>query len=196
MDDFPTVYWPAWNVDSSFLPGTQLPLESQDRLWAVLTIVFYGDKVVLADIRGRGLCIPSGKIEAGETIDEASQREAYEETGARLDSERRALIGCYRLVTRGASNDSLPLAGGGLGRGTDPAAGRVRFCPVFVAEALGFEAIPEGSESQGVQLAPIEDVAELYFIWDDLMAAVFAYAEERRQSLFPSGIAVSDLMQG
>ena len=39
--------------------------------------VFYGDKVALADIEGRGLCIPSGKIEPGETLDAAAERETW-----------------------------------------------------------------------------------------------------------------------
>ena len=71
-----------------------LPPESAGHLWAVLLFVFYGDKVALADIEGRGLTIPSGRIEPGETLDEAAVREAWEETGANLDSARRRLIGC------------------------------------------------------------------------------------------------------
>ena len=176
--DFPTVYWPAWDADATFEAGEHLSPESEGRLWAVLGFVFYGDKIALADIAGRGLCIPSGRIEPGETVDEALVREAWEETGARLDPERRRLIGCYRLVPRTGSQ-----------------AGLVRFCPVFVAEAWGFEPVPESSESRGLVLAATEDVSEFYFTWDDLMAAVFAYAEERRNTLFPAGISLSALTQ-
>ena len=171
--DFPTVYWKAWNVDATFIPGQFLPEGSRGLLWAALTIVYYGDKVVLADIEGRGLCIPSGKIDSGETVDEAAEREVYEETGVRLDPERRRLIGCYRMVVRGNE--------------------KVRYCPVFVAEAVGFEPIPEGSESRGIFLAAIEDLSDLYFTWDELMAAVFDLAERERQSMLPSGIPFSDL---
>ena len=183
-DRFPTVYWKPWNVDAAFVPGEQLPEESQGKLWAVLAIVYYGDKVVLADIEGRGWCIPSGKIEAGETLDAAVEREVYEETGVRLDGERRRLIGCYRLTPRSGS----PIIGGGGGRSADPE----RWCPVFIAEALGFEDIPAGSESRGIFLASIEDLADLYYTWDDLMAAVFDYAESRRPSLLPSGIRIGE----
>ena len=171
---FPTVYWKAWDVDATFLPGSQLPEGSLGRLWAALTIVYYGDKVVLADIEGRGLCIPSGKIEAGETLDQAAEREVYEETGARLDHDRRRLIGCYHMVVR--------------------VTGAVRYCPVFVAEAVGFEPIPDGSESRGIFLAAIEDLSDLYFTWDELMAAVFDLAERERQAMLPSGIPFSDLL--
>lgn len=176
MPDFPTVYWHTWDSDATFLPGDELPSESQGRLYAVLVFVFYGDKVALADIAGRGLCIPSGRIEPGETLDAAAEREVWEEVGGHLDPERRRLIGCYRLVSRGG-----------------PEPGRVRWCPVFVAEALGFESLPAGSESRGLFFAAVEDVADLYFSWDALMAAVFAYAEAQKQALFPIGMRLSEL---
>lgn len=176
---FPSAYWHFWDVDAVFAPGEELLPESQGRLWAVLVFVFYGDKIALADIRGRGLCIPSGRIEAGETLNDATERECFEEAGARLHPAHRRLIGCYRLVPR--SGDF---------------AGQTRFCPVFIAEALGFEAIPESSESQGLFLASLEDVADLYFFWDSLLAEVFAHAEARRQVLFPAGTPLTDLTGG
>lgn len=173
-EPFPTVYWDEWDSDATFDAGDTLPPESAGRLWAVLLFVFYGDKVALADIEGRGLTIPSGRIEPGETLDEAGVREAWEETGANLDPDRRRLIGCYRLMPR-----------------TGKYAGETRYCPVFAAEAFGFASIPGGSESRGLVLAAWEDVADLYFTWDPLMAAVFEYARERRDSLFPAGVAIS-----
>ena len=174
QEPFPTVYWPAWDADATFDAGDALPPESAGRLWAVLMFVFYGDKVALADIEGRGLTIPSGRIEPGETVDEAAVREAWEETGANLDPNRRRLIGCYRLTPRSGAHR-----------------GQARFCPVFVAEAFSFGSIPEGSESRGLVLAAWEDVADVYFAWDLLMAAVFKYAQERKDALFPAGVAVS-----
>ncbi len=173
-EPFPTVYWAEWDSDATFDAGDALPPESAGRLWAVLLFVFYGDKVALADIEGRGLTIPSGRIEPGETLDDAAVREAWEETGANLDPARRRLIGCYRLTPR-----------------SGPHAGETRYCPVFAAEAFGFAAIPDSSESRGLVLAAWEDVADLYFTWDPLMAAVFDYARERREALFPAGVAVS-----
>ena len=175
---FPTVYWQAWDADATFEPGERMPESSPGQLWAVLVFVFYGDRVLLADIAGRGLCIPSGRIEPGETMEEAAERESFEETGVRLSPERRRLIGWYRLTSRSGSQ-----------------AGQVRFCPVFVAEALGFGQIPPGSESQGIMLAAIEDVADLYYTWDPLMAAVFAYAEAQKKALFPYGTPLSALFE-
>jgi len=171
-EKFSSVHWANLKSDATFLPGEELPILSKGKLWAVLTFVFYGDKVALADIAGRGLCVPSGKIEPGETVDAAAVREVWEETGATLDPERRRLIGCYHLT---------PHAGTEMPE---------RYCPVFVAEAWGFSPIPEGSESRGVVMAALEDVADVYFTWDALMAEVFDYAEERRSVLFPVGLSV------
>jgi len=42
-------------------------------------------------------------------------------------------------------------------------------------------------------LASVEDVSEVYYVWDDLMAEVFAYAEECRAALFPVGVSLSTL---
>jgi len=173
---FSTVTWSNLKSEATFLPGEELPPQSEGKLWAVLTFVYYGDKVALADIAGRGLCIPSGKIEPGETLDEAAVREVWEETGGQLQPDRRRLIGCYRLTPSG----NLP---------TTPE----RYCPVFVAEAWGFAPIPEGSESHGLVLAAVEEVAEIYFLWDALMAEVFAFAQERREALFPVGLPLSEL---
>lgn len=175
LDTFPTVYWAAWNSDATFAASEHLPPASEGRLWAVLMFVFYGDKVVLADIEGRGWCIPSGKIEPDETIDAAAAREVWEETGATLHPERRRLIGSYLLTPRSGVS-----------------AGQPRYCPVFIAEAWNFEAIPPASESRGRMLAAWEDVAEMYFTWDPLMAAVFEYAEERKNALFPVGVSLAD----
>lgn len=170
---FPTALWETWECMATFIAGDELPEESAGKLWAVLAFVFYGDKVVLADIRHRGMCIPSGKIEPGETLDEAIVREVWEETGAVLRDDRRRLLGCYCLEDAGPAKTK-------------------RYCPVFVTEASGFEPIPVGFESLGIFLAAMEDVADLYFFWDDLMAAVFAFAADKRDDWFPVGMSISE----
>ena len=50
----------------------------------VLVICQYGDGWLLTNHKKRGLEFPGGKMESGETLEEAAQREAYEETGAIL----------------------------------------------------------------------------------------------------------------
>jgi len=163
-------------MDATFLPGEHLPLESRGHLWAVLVHAYYGDQVVLADIVGRGVTIPSGKIEPGETIDQAAVREVYEETGGRLHDTRRYLIGCHLSTRR-----------------SGPEAGITKYSPVIVAEVVQFDPIPEGSESRGFVLLAPEAVAEQYYMWDDLLAAEFNFALERKEELLPAGIDIKDL---
>jgi len=173
---FPKVRWDAWKCEASFLPGDELPAKSNGRLFAVLVFVFYGDKIVLADIAERGYCIPSGRIEPDESITEAALREVFEETGVTLKNEELYLIGTYELVGVGTGKFST------------------RYCPVFIAEAFGFEPIPAGSESRGILLAAAEDVEEVYYHWDPLMDAVFQYAGQVHADRHKAGISLSELL--
>lgn len=175
---FPTVYWPEWKCRASFVTSNRLPPIPSETLYAVLVFVFYGDRVALADITDRGYCIPSGRIEPCEEPVAAVVREAFEETGARLAPEQVYPIGWYRLVS--TENPEKP----------------DRICPVFVTEANGFSEIPKGSESRGIVLAAVEDVADLYFTWDELMSAVFDYANHVRTDTFKPGISLSEFMTG
>jgi hypothetical protein len=38
-----------------------------------------------------------------------------------------------------------------------------------------------------------EDVASLYFAWDELLASVFEYAYMAKERLFPAGYSISTL---
>jgi len=71
----------------------------------------------------------------------------------------------------------------------------VRHAPTFIAEVQSVGSRPDGSESRGVRMANVEDVASLYFAWDDLLAAVFAYAYAKKQERFLVGVSLSDLMK-
>ena len=173
---FPTVYWSEWNSDVTFLPGYELPAESQGKLYAVLVHAFYGDRMVMADIANRGVCIPSGRLLPEESIDAAAVRETYEETGGHLHDLRRRLIGCYRMRRR-----------------VEPAAvngSAVFYSAVFVADVTHFEPIPADSESRGFFLIAPEDVAGQYFMWDSLLTEAFLYAIEQRALFSPPGVSL------
>ena len=48
----------------------------------VLVICQYGEEWLLTNHKKRGLEFPGGKMESGETLEQAARREAFEETGA------------------------------------------------------------------------------------------------------------------
>jgi 8-oxo-dGTP pyrophosphatase MutT (NUDIX family) len=170
---FPRVYWSNWDVDVEFIPGAELPPESQGKIFAAIVFAFFGSNVVMADIVDRGVCVPSGHLLPGEAIDACAVRETIEETGAHLDPKRRQLIGCYRMERHETSGVA---AGAGIS-----------YSACFVAEVTHFGLIPEGSESRGYFLLTPEDIADQYFMWDDLLAAAFDFACSERERLFPNG---------
>ena len=133
---------------------------------------FYGDRVVLGDIAHRGWCIPSGHVEAGETDEQAVRREAWEETGVTLGTV--AYLGHFILTHRET--------------------GIVRHAPTFIGQVSALGDVPKNSESRGMMLASVEDVADLYFAWDALLADVFAYAWAQKALRFPVGVSLSALM--
>lgn len=160
---FPTVTWRRETV--TFVPELRTELPARH----ALVFPFYGDRVVLAEIPDRGWCIPSGRIEVGESPEEAARREAYEEAGVTLG----------RLVPLGSFVF------------TEPETGTQRHAPAFVAEAVGLGALPDGSESQGRMLVAVEDIAGLYYAWDALLAAVFEEAASAKAQLLPAGTLLS-----
>ncbi|MCG1009408.1 NUDIX domain-containing protein [Salinicoccus sp. ID82-1] len=61
----------------------------------ILCICRMDGKYLLTDHRTRGIEFPGGKIEAGESPEEALHREVFEETGASLDAVK--YIGAYTV---------------------------------------------------------------------------------------------------
>jgi 8-oxo-dGTP diphosphatase len=167
---FPAVRWK--NETATFVAApSETERDPRVPAPAALVFPFYGDKVVLADIVSRGWCIPSGHIEAGETPEDAVRREAKEEAGITLG--RVAYLGWFVLI--------------------HTETGVLRHAPTFIAEVrtLGGDVLAE--ESRGAQLVNAEDVASLYFAWDELLASVFEYAYAAKEKLFPSGYSISAL---
>lgn len=160
---FPSVFWGDDHV--TFLPG----VVTESPVWA-LVFPFYGDRLVLAQIPGRGWCIPSGRIESGETVEEGARREVWEESGATLS--RMALLGTFQLANK--------------------TTGKTHYGVVFLGDVANLEDLPEGTESEGRLLIPMEDAENTYFAWDALLAAVFDYAEARRLTLLPAGTSLAD----
>lgn len=61
----------------------------------VLVICRFGERWLLTNHKKRGLEFPGGKLEPGESLEDAAQREVMEETGATIDSLQ--YIGEYQV---------------------------------------------------------------------------------------------------
>jgi 8-oxo-dGTP diphosphatase len=147
---FPQAVWGQSSV--SFAPGEDVPAQFA----AVVVFAIHEDGFVLANIHGRGWCVPSGRPEGGETALETAIRETAEEVGAALRDP--ILIGVYTLREPGGS---------------------IRHVPAFVGQVDVLGPLPEGTESRGVRVANRDELPQLYWLWDDLMAQMFDYALER-----------------
>lgn len=108
---------------------------------------------MLADIPGRGWCVPSGRVENGEPPDHTAVRETHEEAGAVITTP--SLIGYNRWESDG---------------------GAPRWVAVFAARVEGLGDIPEGSESAGRCLCPSAGLPTTYYLWNPLTEAVFRYS--------------------
>ena len=159
---FPVVRWGQRRV--TFRPAEQEP-PGKERLAAALVFAFDGSRVLLADIAGRGWCIPGGRIEPGETAGEAARREAWEECGASLGL----------LIPAGHTLEILPY----------DAERRLAFSYVTTVLAIG--PIPVHSESRGIRMASLDELPNCYYQWDELVASMFDYAWDLRLKLPATG---------
>lgn len=69
----------------------------KDRAKHVFVICRFRDNWLLTKHKSRGLEFPGGKVEEGETLEEAARREVYEETGAALLTMKQ--IAEYRVTS-------------------------------------------------------------------------------------------------
>jgi 8-oxo-dGTP diphosphatase len=150
-NSFPTVSWGA--TRATFLP-VGVPIPAEVPVTAAMVFAMQGESFVVADIRGRGWCIPGGHLEADETPEQTVRRETYEEIGATLGDL--TLLGSYFLDT--------------------PSTGDQRLVPTYCAQVLALHDLPQTSESQGVRVMAFEELPTTYFLWDELIEAVFRFA--------------------
>jgi len=123
--------------------------------FAVVVFAIHADGFLVADIPDRGWCVPSGRLEPGETPTETAIRETYEEVGALLLNPRR--IGTYTFTAASGAKSRVP---------------------AFIGWVGDYGPLPAGSESRGVRIFTREELPHNYWLWDALMASVFDYALE------------------
>jgi 8-oxo-dGTP diphosphatase len=135
------------------------PFRAPLRAFAALLFPFDGHKVLLCNIADRGWCIPSGRVEPGESSLEAVVREAWEEAGAIIHDLQ--YIGCYSISERG----------------------EVRWADCFTARVDELVEIGFQTESLGRQTVCLEELPKVYYQWNELTARVFEHALQviRRQ---------------
>ena len=134
-----------------FIPA---PYRAPVHAFAALVFPWLEDKIALANIIDRGWCIPSGRVEAGESSIEAVRREAEEEAGLTIDNI--IYIGCYRLSEQS----------------------EVKWADVFVAEVKELGEITAPTESSGRQIVDPADLPRIYHLWTPLTEAVFKHSFE------------------
>lgn len=118
-----------------------------------LVVPWHEGTVVLTHIYDRGWCIPSGRLEPGESPDETARREAFEEASIALGEI--VFLGSYRLT---ASDQSESWA-----------------C-LYTGQVVALDPFDANEESAGRRLVPYEDLPGVYYQWDELMESVFAFA--------------------
>ena len=146
---FPTAKWDKRLLE--FSPATARP---PFRPFAALIFLWKDDKILLAKIRDRGWCVPSGRVEPEETGIEAARREAMEEAGAEVDNVR--YMGCYR-ITEGRN---------------------VQYAELFVGEVLSVGEITVPAESAESRFFSCCELEENYHTWNPLMERLFSYSRE------------------
>ncbi|MFQ3610274.1 MAG: NUDIX hydrolase [Fimbriimonadales bacterium] len=145
-----------------FMPVEAYPKPPAPLCYVVVLILNEQGQFLLANIRDRGYCVPSGRIEPGEAPEQSARREAYEEAGAVLQELQ--LIGWY-LLEPCSPKEPEPCAS-----------------PVYLAHAeqVGLPEMP--AESLGTHWATLDELPTLYYDWSPLLEAVFRYAWERSRT--------------
>ncbi|HSI72810.1 MAG TPA: NUDIX domain-containing protein [Fimbriimonas sp.] len=130
------------------------PFRAPLRAFAGLAFPWVGERVLVANIEGRGWCIPSGRVEPNETSLDAVKREALEEAGAVLKEIQ--YIGCYMVTERR----------------------EVRWADCYAACVERLEEIGMKEESSGRKLMTLDELPEAYHCWNPLTQLVFEHSKE------------------
>jgi 8-oxo-dGTP pyrophosphatase MutT (NUDIX family) len=162
--DAPAIVFPktTWGVDSivGFEATEQLP---PPHLTSIAGgFVFQDDKVILANVPGRGWEIIGGRIDIGESPDETFRREALNQIGVNLSQVK--MIGVVRIEHTGPEPPNCPYP--------HPVGYGVQYIGI-ASDLLPFTG---GSDSLGRSLITPDGFKEHYYGWNEYFDAVFHYA--------------------
>ena len=157
--EFPKV---RWGTDSiiSFEATDRLPPQELTSISG--GFVFHDDKLVLANIPGRGWEIIGGRIDIGESPEQTFVREAHHQIGVTLNSVK--MIGVIRIEHTGPQPPNCPYP--------YPISYGAQYIGI-VNELLPFRG---GENSLGRSLITQDGFKEHYFEWNEFIDAVFRYA--------------------
>ena len=130
------------------------PFRAPLRAFAALVFPWCGDKVLICHIEDRGWCVPSGRVEPGESSLEAAKREAMEESGASLKEIH--YMGCYRVTQRS----------------------EVRWIDLYTANVVSLCDLDPQFESTDRKYVKVEELPEIYHLWNPLMECVFKHSKD------------------
>jgi 8-oxo-dGTP diphosphatase len=157
--DFPHTTWGSGS-SISFEPTSLLPPPEFTSIAG--GFAFHDDKLVLANIPGRGWEIIGGRIDIGESPEETFRREAYEQVGVTFSEVK--MIGVVRIEHTGPEPPNCPYP--------FPIGFGVQFIGI-VGELHDFRG---GPNSLGRSLITQEGFKEHYYEWDEFIDSVFKYA--------------------
>lgn len=159
LPEFPTTKWGS-NLVIHFEVAEQLP---PPHLTSIAGgIIFHGEKVVLANVPGRGWEIIGGRIDLDEDPEVTFRRETQKQLGITLSHAK--MLGLMRIEHKGPMPPNCPYP--------YPVAYGVQYIGIM-DEMLPFES---SVDSLGRSLITMDGLPEHYFGWSPYFEAVFQYA--------------------
>ena len=140
----------------SFFPH---PYICPEPIFASLAFVWHGDQILVSDIKNRGWCIPSGRVEDNESPKDAAIREVFEE--ANVSVKVAETIGYFRIRS----------------------SKRTMWATAFVASCDKANPFTPTSESLERKFLSISELPTQYYNWNPLYEAVFLYSYQKSLSL-------------
>ncbi|MDI9639659.1 NUDIX domain-containing protein [Kamptonema cortianum] len=123
---------------------------------AVLAFVYFNGQLLISKVENRGWCVPSGRIESGESALAAVHREAMEEAGVELIDP--TPIGYFRIRTQSSSEC---------------------FAIAYACQSSSEEQAPLQFEATETKWIPLDKLPAIYYQWNELFESVIQFAYKK-----------------